>query len=85
MLDAFYLYYLLVSAVVTRAVEAVALLLFVRFVLQDTVERYFMQGELSSLRRVWLLVAFLHSQLDLLEEKLAEKEIGDPKEGQPKW
>ena len=79
MLDALYLYDLLVGPVVTRAVEAVPLLLFVRSVLQDTLERYFMQGELSSLRRVRLLVAFLHSQLDLLEEKLAEEEVGYPK------
>lgn len=34
-----------------------------------------MQGQLS-LRRIWLLVVLLHSQLDLLEEQLAEEEVG---------
>jgi hypothetical protein len=38
-----------------------------------------MQGELSSLRRVWQLVVLLHSQLDLLEEQLAEEKVGYPK------
>lgn len=38
-----------------------------------------MQGELSTLRRVWQLVVLLYSQLDLLEEQLAEEKVGYPK------
>ena len=63
----------------TRTVEAIPLLFFVRLILQDTLERYFMQGELSSLRRVRQLVVLLHSQLDLLKEQLAEEEVCYPK------